>query len=395
MKMAKTALVIAAVSAISVAAGMLALPTYCDPRRSSASPAAVAPRYRMVALPVPHGYVGLTITGLNNRGQVVGSLERGGYHSRAFVWSAGRFTLLPPGKYRQDTASAINDAGIVAGQTDETTAGAITSTSTAAWVWRNGRRTYLPALSNRPDTAVTAVNEQGDVLGAAWNDWRDDLGAEVSGVTPHACLWHPGAAGSADLPVTELSNGPAVAFDALGSIYVLDTHQETFAAATAAGTPYNDSANRLLRLVCRPDHPDAIHRENLLNAVAVAVSPKNGWIVGSSFLKTTDRRGLIKSGPFVYQSGRITPLTFEPRAVNSSGWITGMISDGNRYIRAVVRVHGHLYELNRLVDKLPHGFRPVMATAINERGDIVAEILDTRRPDFEPDTTRSVLLVRR
>lgn len=121
---------------------------------------------------------------INDRGQVAGQSETaaGDYH--AFFWSNGRLVDLgvaPGGTF--SLATGVNDRGQVAGYGD-------TATGSAAFVWRNGVRTDIPAPGigqvrvgpiNAAGTVIgTDVGTDDVVRGFLWRDGRrTDLGTLV------------------------------------------------------------------------------------------------------------------------------------------------------------------------------------------------------------------------
>jgi probable HAF family extracellular repeat protein len=124
--------------------------------------------------------------GINDRGQVVGTWsttpEGGRSQARGFVWDAGRTTTLGvlPGGTRSE-AVAINDSGLVIGNSR----GALDPQSGGeherAFVWQNGRIGTLETLPSGTTTHASAVNDAGVVVGrASTREGRQ-----------HAVVWTP------------------------------------------------------------------------------------------------------------------------------------------------------------------------------------------------------------
>jgi probable HAF family extracellular repeat protein len=110
---------------------------------------------------------------INNRGQVVGSLDFGesGAGQRAFLWENGVTTRLQaPGI--ASSAEKINDRGEIAGQY-------ILDAERGAHPvrWYQGSMTELGLLGNGTDGGAHAINEQGQILG-------------TSNVAPHSLQLH-------------------------------------------------------------------------------------------------------------------------------------------------------------------------------------------------------------
>lgn len=108
---------------------------------------------------------------INNVGQVLGSAREG-----AFVWDAGEITYLGDSL----SVSAINDQGQVAGSLQ----------GGGAFVWEGGVMTMLPDLPGGSDTYAWDINEAGQVVG----------GTYVSEIG-HAVLWENGVAYDITPPV--------------------------------------------------------------------------------------------------------------------------------------------------------------------------------------------------
>ena len=99
------------------------------------------------------------LAGLNSRGQLAGTLTLPGdvtYHP--FLWNQGMTTDL--GTFGADCgeASAINDAGEVAGW-------ACSSTAIFAFLWKNGTLMNLGTVDGDDCSVGNATNSRGDVVG--------------------------------------------------------------------------------------------------------------------------------------------------------------------------------------------------------------------------------------
>lgn len=125
------------------------------------------------------------VAGVNNRDQVVfvvavdpdpGTI--GDDVARGYVWSAGRplQVLEPLPGYAHSSASDINSAGLIVGESTSASGG-----STAATLWRNGQTCALQDLVTTPQFEgpwifAQRVNERGEILafldqspiGAGW-----------------------------------------------------------------------------------------------------------------------------------------------------------------------------------------------------------------------------------
>jgi probable HAF family extracellular repeat protein len=103
------------------------------------------------------------VSDINNRGEITG-VTYGSGPSRPFVWKDGKAEFLAAGTggLGETGASAINDAGVVAGQLDTGSA------AFRAALWRNGRARLLPMPSGARSSGAADLSEHGQVIG--WYD---------------------------------------------------------------------------------------------------------------------------------------------------------------------------------------------------------------------------------
>jgi probable HAF family extracellular repeat protein len=103
------------------------------------------------------------VQGLNNRGEVTGSMEiAGNQFVRGFIWDGEKLRELGTLGGDSSYAAGINDAGEIAGVSllsgDQTN---------DAFLWRNGIMTDLGTLGGDPCSAALAIDSLGQVLGAS------------------------------------------------------------------------------------------------------------------------------------------------------------------------------------------------------------------------------------
>jgi len=108
---------------------------------------------------------------INNRGQVIGTFfPPGAAHRHAALWQNGRLTDLTPNALVSGPASSacdiclpahsINEQGRVIGWTKNSVYG---DARQHAFVWENGRTTYLS--TGRQESQANAINNRGQIVG--------------------------------------------------------------------------------------------------------------------------------------------------------------------------------------------------------------------------------------
>jgi probable HAF family extracellular repeat protein len=161
-------------------------------------------------------------TAINDRGQVIGtsSREQTGATPHVFVWFKGAMRAVGCGRAAParcgvaSTAAGLNERGQVVGSISVS----LSSESefgfgvTVAFFWQNGTLTRLGVLPGRSYSRARDLNDRGDVVGASYA--HEDLGEEVR---TRAFLWHEGK--MTDLGALPGSNmSEAVAINERGQI---------------------------------------------------------------------------------------------------------------------------------------------------------------------------------
>lgn len=97
---------------------------------------------------------------INNAGTAVGSMKASpSDHTQAIIWQNNSLSTLPSiAGATNSYATGINDAGVVIGLS-------FVPGTTVAWIWQDGQTQPL-TLDGATLTNVTAINNQGDIVGA-------------------------------------------------------------------------------------------------------------------------------------------------------------------------------------------------------------------------------------
>lgn len=141
-------------------------------------------------LAVPSGFTGSTATGINNAGQVAGSVGNGLIDRPALWNSDGTVKLLPtlsdPDSHliAGESARAINNKGQIVGST-------YTDHNNQAVLWNdsNATPTVLGALGQNMESNAVAINDAGQIAG-----WSNIIGGGR-----HAVFWNSSTSGPTDL----------------------------------------------------------------------------------------------------------------------------------------------------------------------------------------------------
>lgn len=141
------------------------------PAVAQATPGSDTRTVRTIALPVPDGTTQSIVNGGDPTGRyLVGTSYAPATGRTGLLWRHGRMTRIDdsPLQPAQIDLEDVNRHGVVVGQR-MTDLG-----RTDAFVYRAGRFTILPALNPGEDTEAVAVNSRGDVVGQTFSagGWR-------------------------------------------------------------------------------------------------------------------------------------------------------------------------------------------------------------------------------
>jgi uncharacterized membrane protein len=333
------------VGLVLAVAGLLSL--------ASGAGAATTLRYSVIRLHDPLG-VGVTPTGLNDHGYVVGWDESA--EEVSWVWSpSGRAKRLASLSGNGDFAMAISNSGVIVGGAYPPPVGDTDTAEAVIWPTASSRPVRLPTLGGTGSVAL-AVNDNGVVAGSSYTR-RSQLSRAV--------IWRDGA------------------------IYVLDSRGfiETFASdINAQGTVIGWGCHVSY---CSPLVWRAGGTRRVLSG-HVYLTPSvddRGTVVGTT--TGPDYTTL----PTVWSRGTQTTLptpdgvsfgSVEPSDINNAGDIVGTLwyphggdaaGWNNNGPNGALWHHGSIYPLTSLIQGAP-GLHIDSAAVINERGQVAVEARD-------------------
>ncbi|HWQ55181.1 MAG TPA: hypothetical protein VN442_15955 [Bryobacteraceae bacterium] len=298
--------------------------------------AADQPRYTMIDLGTLGGEASRA-TGINNRGQVVGSASLPNWEGHTFLWEQGHMTDLgTPGI--NSGALAINGAGQIVGT------GTNANAQPYAALWDHGATINL--TPNAGPSRAVAINERGQVLG-----WTETPG--WSG----PFLWDNGTLTNLTINTSGSRPYAVHGINARGQVVGV------YAYVNSATTP------ECRRMLCASaflwDKGTVIDLGSLGGVFTEATGINDrGQVVGGS----TDAAG-VQHG-FLWENGVMTDLGTMgghsyATAINNQGQVVGEYFGSDFRLHAFVWDRGTVTDLGALA-----GFYS-SAAAINEKGQVV------------------------
>lgn len=296
-----------------------------------AMPALAGPRFVVTALPA-----GTTVSGLNELGQVAGSIGSGGL-SRGYLWSpAGLVQANGPGD--QAFATAINNAGTLAGYT------VLPDFDFRSFTYRDGSTTPLQIFGSSFHYA-SAINDAEQLAGAY--------------------------ALNGDLRAYRYSNGSALDLGTLGGSFSSANGINSAGDVVGFSSLDDDdvvSARAFLYANGVMRDLGALGEGNVSEATAIN---DRGQITGHSWVAGN-------SHAFLYEQGAMRDLgTLGGRYsfaydINNAGQVVGWSNDPNdEFNLAFLYEGGSMLDLNTLIDP-GSGWVLLEARGINDRQQIAA-----------------------
>jgi len=246
------------------------------------------------------------------------------------------------------TAYSINSAGDVVG-VSATTANMFSS-SAQPWIKRGNAIIDLDANNRGVYSAATAISETGLVVGTS---------SFTGAGSVESFKWSTGnPVNLPELPGDQCRISYGMGVNAAGSVV----------GYSAAPGACGDN-----RAVLYPSTGGVIDLGTLggPNAQAQAINAL-GDVVGFSELSTGQNRATLWSGGAIHNLGTLAGASFA-LGINSDGIVVGYFLDSRNQQRACVWISGQMFDLNTLMGSGGAGWRLLIATGINEQGQIVGQ----------------------
>jgi len=294
---------------------------------------------------------------INNLGQVTGNAQtvtgQPAPRLNTFLWDEpGPMVNLGvlPGSNNFSRGYAINDFGVVVGESDNNTS--------RAFVYANGTLTGLTRLAGDNDRGVAHdINNNGVIVGISSN-----------GVASRPTRWVNGVAsdlGSVDGLST--TTGRAWGLNEAGQA-VGNSRRDTVGTVTQATFWSGTGAPLNLGSLLPDSFSDAfaINAAGTIAGVAVAGNTSSGTNIRQAV------RWTFSGSTYALEALGSMGRTFsEAKAINDAGQIVGFVTNiSGSPQRAFLYQAGAMVDLNTFID-VASGFTLATAEGINDRGDIV------------------------
>lgn len=338
-------------AALFAAALLWTLPGVAQAQKSSL-------RYSIISLGTLPGFTRSLAYGLNDKGEVVGSLESGfDLPSHVFFWTKGRLHDLGtiPSPYGANSAFAIekvclNNQGMIVVSWSESFDGAYIGDRQVVSVRRQGHWQNLPLLPGFDDNASATVNERGDIALTADHTSSTRHAFTPPYDPPHAAFYSNGH-------FTDLGPGEASGLNNTGEIC-------GFVNRDAKGFARPSYVNPNESQVVSAFQVRNGKRTRIGEGLTTAVNDQGVLIGQVGGMPTPQGYSFSNALPAQWQNGKMSLLPVQrgehavPAAINNRGQIVGGHWLWER---------GQKYNLNSFVSERS-GWTHLQAKAINDHG---------------------------
>lgn len=300
---------------------------------TSAAPCTKGPKYRITELETPAGGILTSASAINNAGTVAGDVD-----GRAVIWRKGRCIALDISRGESNVATAINDKDVVVVEVT-----GFNGESSRALVWKNGRTEDIGTLGGKW-TEVSGINNKGQVVGAS--TCSDDTGCMI--------IWDARKGLRVFEPLSGQTYGDICGINNKGQLVGQS-------AANKAFIWQNGKMNTL------PPVPGwETSRARAINDKGVAVGESEN-VHESADVKAGLRACLWDRNGKVVDLGALGGASSQAFALNNKGQVVGMSG-----MVAFIWQDGKITDLNKLIPP-DFGWRLITAHGINDAGQIAAD----------------------
>ncbi|SPE58628.1 hypothetical protein SBV1_2760003 [Verrucomicrobia bacterium] len=324
---------------------------------SALAPAAATnSSYSLVALDPTPGFDSLHVASLNNRGQVVGSLDSTNQETHAFIWENGLLTDLGTFGGAKSLASGINDAGDIVGTI-------LTNGERHAFLRHNGAVSDLGLIDDYAKlglegttyyTPCVTINDQAQVTGhlTVANDHR-------SFVLNQGQTAYFGLLGKTSIFYAEAINNRG---QILGR-----------ATPTAPGGPMRSMLWQDGQVIDLSSLDGTESKATALNDRGAVV----GWTLPTNGASGQPRGFIWENGALRWLNPGDSAGSY-PCGINNAGQVVGYARTPEGHFVACLWTGDQMVDLNDLVG-VKSGWRLVSAESINDRGQILARAVNGKR----------------
>ena len=285
---------------------------------------------------------------INNKGHVVGAKRPKYLQFSAIIYSAGRFTPLLKNTSAMSIAECINDSGQVVGLMQAANQRSPAETKRGGFVWADGKRRYLDAPEGYQVGNAVSLNSQGQIVGELWETVPNEHYTVLN--KRHAVLWEGDSITLLNEP-PGFNESEAVAINNQGLILVR-TVQSTFNELISS-----ISEEKGARVEDMQEFIDSLQQK-------IAAQPQDV--------------PFFRQQSFLWQNGQMQMVDGLATALNDQGQVVGWsgcdlgakaLAKGGVTPYAFLWQNGELIDLNDIIPP-ESGWHLTRANGINNNGQI-------------------------